>query len=139
MIAAIWALTSCRSNENTVITHYQQYPQHFDELVNVAYKDPILLNQKNKLVGYDKLDDRTKEALKKLDLSQIQYVSLGGIQCQKTSQIEIEIFFGRNWHLQYVPCREGEFTTGEYSEVGFVETWQISKDWYVWVNNDFIG
>ena len=136
---AVLALTSCQSNDNKVITHFLKYPKHFDEIVNAAYKDFALLNQMNELVGYEKLDDRTKKALQKIGLPQIHFITLRESRCQNISEMEIEILFDKNWHLQYEPCREVEFTTGEYNEVGFIESWEVDKNWYVWVNNDFIG
>lgn len=135
----IWTLISCQSHENKIIKHHQQYPQHFDELVNAIYNDPILLNQRNKLIQYGDLDDRTKKALQQLDLPEINYVTLGGIRCQEANEIEIEIIYNGSWHLQYEPCRKGNFTTGKYSEIGFIESWEIDRNWYVWVNNDLIG
>ena len=137
LIAASGVLTACQSGEMKIINHYQRYPQHFEHLVSAAYNDRILIDQKNKLVGFEKLNDQTKEALRNLDLPEINYVILGGIRCQDAD--EIEIIFNGNWHLQYEPCREGDFPTGKHNEVGFIESWEVSRDWHVWINNDLIG
>ncbi|MDF9799248.1 hypothetical protein OKW21_004511 [Catalinimonas alkaloidigena] len=139
LILFIWVLTACHSEEKKIVDHYQNYPQHFDNFVSAAYDDATLIDQKNKLVGFDELHDQTKEALRKLDLPEINYVILGGIRCQEANEMEIEIIFNGNWHLQYEPCREGDFPTGKHSEEGFIESWEVSKDWHVWINNDLIG
>jgi len=64
LIIIIWTVTSCQSNKNKIMTHYQRHPQHFDEFVDAAYQDQNLLNHKNRLVSYDKLNDQTKKRFK---------------------------------------------------------------------------
>jgi len=139
LIIAFWVMASCQSNEKKIITHYQGHSQQFDELVDAAYQDPSLLNQKNRLVSYEKLNDQTKEALEKLNLNQINYVILEVNQCHEANKMGIEILFDKNWHLQYEPCGKDDFSSGNTNEVGFIESWKIGREWYVWVNNDFIG
>lgn len=122
-----------------MIAHFQKYPQYFDAFVEVANKDSFLHAQKNKLVRYGELGQKTKEALLKLNLPDIAYVTLGGIQCHDSNSVEIDILFSSNWHLQYESCLEGKHAIGSYQEQGSIESWELGSGWRLWVNNDFIG
>lgn len=64
--------------------------------------------------------------------SEPDYVVIQTDTCEK---IDISIISGR-WNLEYSGC--GTNYESEHVKSGFIESWEINKNWSVWVDYDFI-
>jgi hypothetical protein len=138
LLLCFW-LCSCQSKNERIINKLTDKQHLFDEFVKAASKDEALLTKRGKFVRPKELNEATREKLERLGIPTVIYLVLKQDDCSQTRDFAIEILMEGNWTLEYKPCGNLPIFPGNYSEDGFIESWGINQNWYLWVNNDFIG
>jgi len=138
-ILILITIFGCTQTEKNVIEKFKNNEEEFDNFISNAINDQNLISNTGKLTPFDKLQEETKNCLNRLGLKNVTYIILDNSYCKNQGELEIEIIFNGNWHLEYKSCGELNTQLGEYSEEGFIESWGLNERWILWKNNDFIG
>lgn len=129
----------CTSQEAKIIQQFKTNKEAFDNIIEVALKDSYLNNNKNQLFSTSLLSSELIESINELEIGELRYVVMEYIDCDEKQELKIEIIFNGNWHLEYYECPHNIIQQGDYMEKGFIESWGLDENWYLWVNNDFVG
>ena len=132
LIIVIALIASCQASDTDLVANLRTETEKLDQLVRLVNKDKALKSQIGKFVKCDELDPSLNQLLDDF-LKDVHYVVLDTELC--ADMYHFEIYFGKNRHLVY-HC-DHDVTDHEMN--GFIEVYQINKDWYYLINHDFIG
>jgi hypothetical protein len=102
----------------------------YEELVKTITSKANQL-PKDRLIAFKELPLEIQEKFSEIKIfRQPNYVVIQTDTCEK---IDISIMSG-DWNLEYNGC--GTHFGSEYVRSGFIESWEINKNWAVWVDHD---
>jgi hypothetical protein len=139
IILIILLFASCNSTEQRIINRFNNNRILFDQLKSKVFEDKALINNLERFTNVNKLEEKTVESLDKLGIPNVSYLILSKNSCPDSKEYAIEIIFGGNWHLEYLPCDKRKIIKGSHTKDGFIESWGLDNHWILWINHDVIG
>jgi hypothetical protein len=113
-------------------------PSKYESLRKTLLKSKVLQGNINKFTSFSELEKEVQDELNEIAFKKIIYVVLSTDFCKLENDYQIQIIYQQNWTLEYFPCNNIPIKPNEYKEGGFIETWGINNQWYIWVDHDFI-
>ncbi len=127
---------SCSNIRLKIIDDIQDNPEMYENLVATIGKCDFTGFEDNQYIASDYFPQALLDAIDRTPLkNRVNYLVLNRHQnCELQS---VELISG-NMQIVYNPCPDSDFPKpGSYEKSGFIETWGISPNWYVWKDNDF--
>ena len=137
VVFMLFSTVACSHLESTIKDDIQNNNKEYTELVQTIGKCDFPRFSYGQFIAKKHFPSELVEVLSHTKLKdKIQYIIL--IKNADCDHVTFELLSGR-YHIIFNSCPNSNFPLPDsYKKEGFIETWGINNNWFIWKDNDFI-